>query len=716
MTALSIQPTYPIFTDADGQPLESGFVWIGQANLDPQVNPQAVYWDADLTIPAVQPIRTLAGYPSNSGTPARLYVDGNYSIRVMNKKGSVVYSAPEATERYSGSVIGSIDASQVSFTADGANVFVRDARQKFIENSVSVLDFLNQTQRDDVINRYGLVDVSDQIRNALDYAVSVGKSLYMPSGLYMFKGCTIRNSTRAINPLVATGDSIVIFGDGPGNTVIKEFAGQNAINGRFDMMFYFLAGPGVTLENVVVFDLTIDKNGASNGTPPTTYEWEQSHMIGVSADWTTGYINNQIFDNVELLDKTGGGIVLMAGYMQQAVINNCHGRDFGGLVGQRGDFEFQAMVTNLVVESSTGLYAQCEPDISVPAAGIFPVAAFRNCVIPSLEFTAFAGSAAAVKAQTIVLDNCVAMGKLTVRDAKLLARNSKFVVGSGQNDYWRRLAQGSVVDGCTVITRYNAGTNSISPFYPRAEATLGGFYCDFVNCIIEPGEGASGTTTGAAVNSVAGYTGAQPYLVKFIDCQFSPLFQQTVNAYFVGIYEFVRCKIAGWGTQAMQVGAYSTFIGKLTIEDCDFSQCTSTYNVYYNNSNALWELTWRGSHKYTDFKVSYSAANPDLYTKFNGIFTAGATPAAAGIKGMRVRVSNPSYGNGGEYICTVNSASSGTFRLSSQFGVKKDTTANRPVLGAADIGGLHLDTTLDADGKPIWWTGTAWVDATGLVV
>lgn len=105
MSALSIQPTYPIFTDIDGQPLEDGFVWVGTANLDPQVNPIAVYWDAALTIPAVQPIRTLGGYPSNSGTPARLYVNSDYSIRVMNKKGSVVYSAPAATERYSGSVI-----------------------------------------------------------------------------------------------------------------------------------------------------------------------------------------------------------------------------------------------------------------------------------------------------------------------------------------------------------------------------------------------------------------------------------------------------------------------------------------------------------------------------------------------------------------------------------------------------------------------------------
>lgn len=93
MSALSIQPTYPIFTDIDGQPLENGYVWIGTANLDPQTNPIAVYWDGALTQPAVQPIRTLGGYPVNSGTPARFYANADYSIRVMNKNGSTIYTS-----------------------------------------------------------------------------------------------------------------------------------------------------------------------------------------------------------------------------------------------------------------------------------------------------------------------------------------------------------------------------------------------------------------------------------------------------------------------------------------------------------------------------------------------------------------------------------------------------------------------------------------------
>ena len=119
MSALSIQPTYPIFTETDGQPLEDGYIWIGTANLDPQGNPINVYWDAALTQLAGQPIRTQGGYPVNSGTPARLYVNSDYSIRVMNKNGSVVYSAPEATERYNGSVVvfGASNA-----TGDGAQL------------------------------------------------------------------------------------------------------------------------------------------------------------------------------------------------------------------------------------------------------------------------------------------------------------------------------------------------------------------------------------------------------------------------------------------------------------------------------------------------------------------------------------------------------------------------------------------------------------------
>ena len=38
------------------------------------------------------------------------------------------------------------------------------------------------------------------------------------------------------------------------------------------------------------------------------------------------------------------------------------------------------------------------------------------------------------------------------------------------------------------------------------------------------------------------------------------------------------------------------------------------------------------------------------------------------------------------------------------------TTQNRPLLGSTDVGYQFFDTTIN---KPIWWTGTKWVDANG---
>jgi hypothetical protein len=109
MSASSIKPPYPAFAGSDGLPLENGYIWVGTVNLSPQVNPIAVYWDSDLTIPAVQPIRTLNGYPVYQGTPARFYVDSDYSIQVLDNKGSLVYT----------SLNGNLSAGSITINATG---------------------------------------------------------------------------------------------------------------------------------------------------------------------------------------------------------------------------------------------------------------------------------------------------------------------------------------------------------------------------------------------------------------------------------------------------------------------------------------------------------------------------------------------------------------------------------------------------------------------
>jgi hypothetical protein len=86
-----VKNPYPIFLGLDGLALELGYIYIGLENQDPQTNPQTVYWDEAGTIPATQPIRTLAGYPDRSGSPAQIFTNGKYSIRVRDAFGNQVF-------------------------------------------------------------------------------------------------------------------------------------------------------------------------------------------------------------------------------------------------------------------------------------------------------------------------------------------------------------------------------------------------------------------------------------------------------------------------------------------------------------------------------------------------------------------------------------------------------------------------------------------------
>ncbi len=220
MSALSIQPTYPIFTDIDGQPLEAGYVWIGQANLDPQVNPISVYWDAALSIPATQPIRTIGGYPSRNGTPARLYVSSDYSIRVQNRNGSTVYSAQAATERYNNVVVDiTLNASQVFYDPAGVDA-VQTTVQAKLRETVSVKDFGAVGD--------GVTNDTAAIQAAVDFLTYGGGTVYLPPGTYLVdtivfpydNGPTNSNADTTINLIGSGMTSSILLMNNPANPVI----------------------------------------------------------------------------------------------------------------------------------------------------------------------------------------------------------------------------------------------------------------------------------------------------------------------------------------------------------------------------------------------------------------------------------------------------------------------------------------------------------------
>lgn len=214
MTALSVQPPYPIITDIDGQPLEGGYIWIGQANLDPQTNPITVYWDKALTIAATQPIRTTGGYPVNSGTPARLYVNSAYSIRVMNKNGSVIYNAPSVTEQYSDVVFSANIASTAEAQAATSNTVLMSPLR--VKEAMQALSYaVNEAQGADIAsastinltNATGnLVDVTGTTAiTALTLAQGASRTVRFTGALTLTNGASLVLPTGA-NITTASGD------------------------------------------------------------------------------------------------------------------------------------------------------------------------------------------------------------------------------------------------------------------------------------------------------------------------------------------------------------------------------------------------------------------------------------------------------------------------------------------------------------------------------
>jgi hypothetical protein len=170
MSALSINPPYPVFPDIDGQPLEDGYIWIGTAGMNPISNPIVVYWDEDLTITAPQPIRTIGGFPARAGSPARLYANSDYSIQVQNKNGSVTYSAMNATDIVSSAL--------VTFKQGGAGAATLTAQNK-MRQRVSVLDFTG-------VDPTGATDSTAGINAAITYAKTLtAPELIIDAGTYL---------------------------------------------------------------------------------------------------------------------------------------------------------------------------------------------------------------------------------------------------------------------------------------------------------------------------------------------------------------------------------------------------------------------------------------------------------------------------------------------------------------------------------------------------
>jgi hypothetical protein len=119
MSLYSVINPYPVILSQTGTGLNGGKVYIGMPNQDPETFPQTVYWDEAGTIPAAQPLATIGGYITRAGSPAEVFVAGEYSVRVRDRFNVQVLEAPDSLS-FIGQLASSSGAGFIGFSQTAA--------------------------------------------------------------------------------------------------------------------------------------------------------------------------------------------------------------------------------------------------------------------------------------------------------------------------------------------------------------------------------------------------------------------------------------------------------------------------------------------------------------------------------------------------------------------------------------------------------------------
>lgn len=301
MAALSIQVPYPVFYDRDGQPIDNGNIYIGDANLDPITNPLQVYYDEALTITASQPLVTSAGYVYRNGTPTQIYVDAtDFSITVNDSKNLLVYNFPTSTG------IG-VNAASIEYDPPFTGA---------VTSGYTVADKLSQTVSVKDFGAVGDGVTDDTAAINLFLAVcATGQGGYIPSGTYKFTSALTTISGNSISIVGDGASSILIYGGvstTPGNLLsigdgAAVYDNIQLLNFRIDSTPVLTSGAAVRIRSCRRINVDIQIDGPSDSVTSNCYDglWLDSS--------TLIYLNNSRFTALNTSLIWNDGIALHCG-------------------------------------------------------------------------------------------------------------------------------------------------------------------------------------------------------------------------------------------------------------------------------------------------------------------------------------------------------------------------------------------------------------------
>lgn len=139
----------PLFLDGRGALLDAGYIYVGIAHADPETDPIACFWDAAMTIPAAQPLRTLGGVIVNGMNAAFVFfAEEDYSLRIKDADDITVAYIPSAAEAESESYQ-PLDDDLTAIAAEGTTAYGRSllllANQAALKAATGIPDCLPLT-------------------------------------------------------------------------------------------------------------------------------------------------------------------------------------------------------------------------------------------------------------------------------------------------------------------------------------------------------------------------------------------------------------------------------------------------------------------------------------------------------------------------------------------------------------------------------------------
>jgi hypothetical protein len=672
MSLIQLAPPYPIFTDKNGDPLDAGYLYFGEPNLNPETNPIQVYYDVALTQPAAQPLRTSNGYVMPNGSPALIYADSQFSVTVRDKSNALVIYSPVG--------FGIIPGSSSS-------------------PRVSVLDFGAVGD--------GVTDDSAAMSACANYCAANGVSMYVPAGTYIV-------TYNAINPTLTSGKNFIIYGDGP-TSILKGKDG--VFTGDFRHIIRLV--PQINMDRVEVRDLFIDNNARGSTPPPSPFDYQRSGAILMAAN---PGITQRSFSISNVMVKDPVADSVFVAHNSTSTLEFCDIRNIVEIdrTRVRHTVTITRLPVNTVISNIEGYSIQVEPN-SVPTQKVYMN--ISNCVLDQ-NFTVDLDSEATAFPGELAVNNVIAKTELRFAGAVAVVSNC---IGKVPSDgrTCSNLLHGSQFSNCRFLLPYDSGANSIVAFNPHytAETVRGSIAFDNCDFMIDSTDDTI-TPTGYCIYSQSISSSATTWKrnYRLSNCRLDPRAEYGIYLYRNGYWRLDNL-IYGGRVAAIQVLSSALRVVDAEINGGDFSQVSGViirggfYTVDQTAEIVQIRMAgdWQGvtTGLFSTSAGNIANANYFLFNTREIVLSALPTSAVAG--DIIVLTAN-TLGAGKKYVCTVSSVTAPTFRLLSQFGVKRDTTANRPAPISSDVGLLFLDNTLDADGKAIWWNGTAWVDATGVVV